>query len=186
MVRRRRTASRQLSRTPWPPRRRRKIWRARRIKAAHSSTGCFESSSKKLRQPCGDGSCWKEPPINSRLPARPLPTLPWTPTTVRWRRSRAPSEKHFGRPPASPAHARSALSSAVAEQNSLFCAWFINKSFILWRRLCPHHDLQRASPIDGLGRSTPTQRPNRRLRRSHGVRGKCRVLESAIAFSVLV
>src|SRR5258708_29076345 len=55
MVRTRQTASLQLSRTPWTRRRKRKIWRAKRIKAARSSTGCSEPWSKRLRQPCDDG-----------------------------------------------------------------------------------------------------------------------------------
>jgi len=42
----------------------RKIWRAKRIKAARSSTGCSEPWSKKLPEPCGDGYCWKEQHIN--------------------------------------------------------------------------------------------------------------------------
>src|SRR2546423_10187908 len=68
MVRTLQTASLQLSRTPWTLRRKRKIWRAKRIKAAHSSTGCSEPWSKKLRQPCDDGYCWKEQHINWRIP----------------------------------------------------------------------------------------------------------------------
>ena len=101
MIRTRQTASRQLSRTPWTLRRRRRTWRARRIKAARSSTGCSEPWSKRLRQPCDDGSCWKEQPINLRLPQSRLRRLPWTPTMVRLRRSLALSERLFGLLPAS-------------------------------------------------------------------------------------
>src|SRR6202047_5339778 len=43
MVRTRQTASLQLSRTPWTRRRKRKIWRAKRIKAARSATGLFRT-----------------------------------------------------------------------------------------------------------------------------------------------
>src|SRR5580704_1212490 len=100
MVRTRQTASLRLSRTPWTHRRERKIWRAKRIKAARSSTGCSEPWSKKLRQPCDDGYCWKEQHINSRIPEYRSRTSPWTPTTVRWRRSLALSGKLFGFLPA--------------------------------------------------------------------------------------
>ena len=48
MVRTRQTASLQLSRTPWTPRRKRRIWRAKRIEAARNSRGCSEPWSKKL------------------------------------------------------------------------------------------------------------------------------------------
>src|SRR6266404_9667240 len=85
MVRTRQTASLQLSQTPWTLRRKRKIWRAKRIKAAPSSTGCSEPWSKKLRQPCDDGYCWKGQHINWGIPEWRSRTLPWTPTTVRWR-----------------------------------------------------------------------------------------------------
>src|ERR1700694_4213747 len=101
MVRTRQTASLQLSRTPWTLRRKRKIWRAKPIKAARSSTGCSEPWSKKLRQPCDDGYCWKEQHINWGILECRLRTLPWTPTTVRWRRSLALSEKLFRLLPAS-------------------------------------------------------------------------------------
>jgi hypothetical protein len=57
MVTTRQAASLQLSRTPWTPRRKRKIWRARRFNFARGSTGCSEPWSKKLRQPCDDGYC---------------------------------------------------------------------------------------------------------------------------------
>src|ERR1700674_5810255 len=103
MVRTRQAASVQLSRTPWTLRRKRKIWRARRIKAARSSTGCSEPWLKKLRQLCDGGYCWKERHINWRVPQCRLRTSPWTPTTVRWRRSLALSEKLFGFLPASTA-----------------------------------------------------------------------------------
>src|SRR6266436_4642822 len=101
MVRTRQTASLQLSRTPWTRRRKRKIWRAKRIKAARSSTGCSEPWSKKLPEPCDDGYCWKEQHINWRVPECRSRTSPWTPTTARWRRSLALSEKLFGFLPAS-------------------------------------------------------------------------------------
>src|SRR6266567_7265127 len=101
MSRTRQAASLQLSRTPWTLRRKRKIWRAKRIKAAPSSTGCSEAWSKRLRQPCDDGYCWKEQHINWRIPECRSRTLPWTPTTVHWRRSLALSEKLFGLLPAS-------------------------------------------------------------------------------------
>jgi hypothetical protein len=55
MVRARGTASLQLLRTPWTLRRERKIWRAKRTKAAHTSTGCSEPWSEKPRQLCGYG-----------------------------------------------------------------------------------------------------------------------------------
>src|SRR5215467_2775215 len=97
----RQAASLQLSQTPWILRRRRKIWRAERTKAALSSTGCSEQWSKKLREPCDDGYCWKEPLIIWRTRENRSPTSPWTPTTVRWRRSLALSEKLFGLPRAS-------------------------------------------------------------------------------------
>src|SRR5437763_17155634 len=103
MVRTRQTASLQSSRTPWTRKRKRKIWRAKRIKAARSSTDCSEPWSTKLRQPCDDGYCWKEQPINWRIPERRSRTSPWTPTSVRWRRSLALSEKLFGFLPASTA-----------------------------------------------------------------------------------
>src|SRR5262245_42564049 len=96
MVGTRRTASLQLSRTRWTLRRKCRIWRARRTKAGHSSTGCSEQWSKKLREPCDDGYCWKEQPINWRIPEYRSRTSPWRPTTVRWRRSLALSEKLFG------------------------------------------------------------------------------------------
>src|SRR5215472_7881343 len=117
MVRTQQTASLQLSRTPWTRRRKRKIWRAKRIKAELSSTGCSEPWLKKLRQPCEDGYCWKEQHINWRIPDCRSRTSPSTPTTVRWRRSLALSEKLFGLLPA----------SAGAQQNSLFSPWFVNK-----------------------------------------------------------
>ncbi len=101
MVRTRQTAFLQLSRTPWTPRRKRWIWRARRIKAVRSSTGYSEPWSKKLRQPCAGDCCWKEQHINWHIPECRLRTSPWTPTTVHWRRSLALSEKLFGLPPAS-------------------------------------------------------------------------------------
>src|ERR1700728_3456726 len=103
MVRTRQTAFLQSSRTPSTRRRKRRIWRAKRIKVARSSTGCSEPWSKKLRQPCDDGYCWKEQHINCRTPERRSRTSPWTPTTVRWRRSPALSEKFFGFLPASTA-----------------------------------------------------------------------------------
>ena len=78
-----------------------KIWRARRTKAAPSSTGCSEQWSKKLREPCDDGCYWKEQHINGRIPEFRSQTSPWTPTTVRWRRSLGLSEKLFGVLPAS-------------------------------------------------------------------------------------
>src|ERR1700746_1245535 len=101
MVRTRQAASLQSWRTRWTVRRKRKIWRGERIKAARSSTGCSEPWSKKLRQPCDDGYCWKEQHINWGIPECRLRTSPWTPTTVRWRRSLALSEKLFGLLPAS-------------------------------------------------------------------------------------
>src|SRR5258708_16124040 len=101
MVRTRQTASLQLLRTPWTRRRKRKRWRAKRTKAALSSTGCCESWSKKLPEPCDDGYCWKERHINWRAPECRSRTSPWTPTMVRWRRSLALSEKLFGLLPAS-------------------------------------------------------------------------------------
>src|ERR1700720_3339795 len=101
MVKTRQSASVQLLRIPWTLRRKRKIWRARRTKAALSSTGCSEQWSKKLRVPCDGGYCWKEPHINWRTPECRSRTSPWTPTTVRWRRSLARSEKLFGLLPAS-------------------------------------------------------------------------------------
>src|SRR5438132_10200012 len=101
MVRTRQTVSLQLSRTPWTLRRKRKIWHAKRIKAARSSTGCSGPWSKKLRQPCDDGYCWKEQHINWGMPKCRSQTSPWTPTTVRWRRSPALSEELFGFLPAS-------------------------------------------------------------------------------------
>src|SRR5215471_5924000 len=101
MVGTRQTASLQLSRTRWTLRRRHRTLRARRTKAARSSTDCSEQLSKKLREPCDDGSCWKEQPINWRIPECRSRTSPWTPTTVRWRRSLALSEKLFGFLPAS-------------------------------------------------------------------------------------
>src|SRR5258706_6405935 len=103
MVRTRQTACLQLSRTPWIRKRKHKIWLARRIKAVRSSTDCSEPWSKKLRQLCDDGYCWKEQPINWRIPECRSRTSPWTPTTVRWRRSLALSEKPFGFLPASTA-----------------------------------------------------------------------------------
>ncbi len=36
----------------------------KRTKAARSSTGCSEQWSKKLREACDDGYCWKEQHIN--------------------------------------------------------------------------------------------------------------------------
>src|SRR5579862_712078 len=101
MVRTRQTASLQLSRTPWTLRRKRRIWPAKPIKAARSSTGCSEPWSKRLRQPCDGGYCWKERHINWGIPECRSRTLPWTPTTVRWRRSLVLSEKLFGLLPAS-------------------------------------------------------------------------------------
>src|SRR5260370_33112140 len=101
MVRTRRTTSLRLSRTPWTLRRERKIWRAKPIKAARSSTDCSELWSKKLRQPCDDGCCWREQPINWRIPECRSRKSLWTPTTVLWRRSLALSEKLFGLLPAS-------------------------------------------------------------------------------------
>src|ERR1700728_4258394 len=95
------TAFPELSRTPWTPRRERRIWRGKRIKAAHNSTGCSEWWSKKLRQPCDGGYCWKEQPINWRIPECRSRRSPWTQTTVRWRRSLALSERLFGFLPAS-------------------------------------------------------------------------------------
>src|SRR6201998_1338488 len=96
MVRTRGTASLDLLRTPWTLRRRRKIWRAKRTKAAPSSTGYSEPWSKKPRQLCGEGYCWKEQPINWGIPKSRSRTLPWMPATVRWRRSLALSGKLFG------------------------------------------------------------------------------------------
>src|SRR5258706_8019633 len=101
MVRTRQTASLQLWRTRWTLTRKRKIWRAKRTKAARSSTGCSEQWSKKLREACDDGYCWKEQHINLRIPECRSRTSPWRPTTVRWRRSLALSEKLFGFLPAS-------------------------------------------------------------------------------------
>src|SRR6266699_6287018 len=101
MVRMRQTASPQLSRTRWTPRRKRKIWRAKHTKAARSSTGCSEPWSKRLPEPCDDGYCWKEQDTNWGIPKCRARTLPWTPTTVRWRRSLALFEKLFGLLPAS-------------------------------------------------------------------------------------
>src|SRR5947209_10790321 len=66
-------------------------------------TGCSEPWSKKLRRPCDDGYCWKEQHINWGVPEFPSRTSPWTPTTVRWRRSLALSEKLSGFLPASTA-----------------------------------------------------------------------------------
>src|SRR6266849_3015327 len=103
MVRTRQTASLQLLRTRWTLRRKRKIWRAQRTKAARSSTGCSAQWSKKLREPCDDDYCWKEQHINWRIPECRSRTSPWTPTTVRWMRSLALSEKLFGFLPASTA-----------------------------------------------------------------------------------
>src|SRR5712672_3095188 len=103
MVRTRRTASLQLWRIRWTLRRKRKIWRAKRIKAGLSSTGCSEPWSKRLPGPCDGGYCWNERHINWREPERWSRTSPWTPTTVRWRRSPALSEKLFGFLPASTA-----------------------------------------------------------------------------------
>src|SRR6266516_7281087 len=100
MVRTRQTASLQLSRTRWTLRRGRKIWRAMRIKAAPGSTGCSEPWSKRLLQPCDDGYCWNEQHINWGMPECRSRMLPWTPTTVRWRRSLALSEELFGFLPA--------------------------------------------------------------------------------------
>src|ERR1700756_3838495 len=100
MVIARGTASLQLLRTPWTLKRRRKTLRANRIKAALSSTGCSEPWSKKLRQPCDDGYCWKEQHINSLIPECRSRTSPWTPTTVRWRRSLVLSGNLFGSLPA--------------------------------------------------------------------------------------
>src|SRR4030088_1848072 len=101
MVRTRQTASLQLSQTPWTLRRKRKIWHAKRIRAARSSTGCSEPWSKKLPEPCDDGYCWKGKHIYWRIPECRSRILPWTPTTVRWRSSLALSEKLFGLLPAS-------------------------------------------------------------------------------------
>ena len=101
MVRTLPTASLESSRTHWTRRRKRKNWRAGRIKAARNSTGYSEPWSKKLRQACDGGSCWKGQPINWRTPESRLRTSPSTPTTVRWRRSLALSEKLFGFLPAS-------------------------------------------------------------------------------------
>src|SRR5438477_6301133 len=101
MVRTRESASLQLLRTPWTLRRRRKTWRVKRTKAERSSTGCSGPWSQKLQQPCDDGYCWKEQPINWAIPECRLRTFPWTPTTVRWRRSLALSERLFGLLPAS-------------------------------------------------------------------------------------
>src|SRR5215469_14978444 len=50
---------------------------------------------KKLREPCDDGYCWKEPHINWRTREYRSRRSPWTQTTVRWRRSLALSEKLF-------------------------------------------------------------------------------------------
>src|SRR5204863_7851678 len=97
----RQTASLQLWRTRWTRRRKRKIWRAKRIKAARSSTGCFEAWWKKLLPPCDGDSCWKEPHINWDIPQRRSRISRWTPTTVRWKRSLALSEKLSGLLPAS-------------------------------------------------------------------------------------
>src|SRR6266498_731210 len=101
MARTRQIASLQLSRTLWTVRRKRKIWRAKRTKAGRSFTGCSEPWSKKLRQRCDDGYCWKEQHINWGIAEYPSQRSPWTPTTVRWRHSLALSEKHFGFHPAS-------------------------------------------------------------------------------------
>src|SRR5438477_767733 len=81
--------------------RKRKIWRAKRTRAALSSTGCSEQSSKKLREPCVAGCYWKERHINCRTLQRRSRTSPWTPTTVLWKRSLALSERHFAFLPAS-------------------------------------------------------------------------------------
>jgi hypothetical protein len=51
------TASPQLWRTRLTLRRKRKTWRT---KAARSSTGYSEQWSKKLREACDEGYCWKE------------------------------------------------------------------------------------------------------------------------------
>jgi len=64
-----------------------------------------EQWSTKLRVPCDGGYCWKEPHINWRTPECRSRTSPWTPTTVRWRRSLARSEKLFGLLQPLPAHA---------------------------------------------------------------------------------
>src|SRR4030095_15423798 len=101
MVRTRQTASRQLSRTPWTLRRKRKIWRVKRTKAARSSTGCSEQWSKKLREPCDGGYCWRERHINWRILECRSRTSLWTLTTVRWRRSLALFERLFALLPAS-------------------------------------------------------------------------------------
>src|SRR5258708_1951826 len=101
MVRTWQTASRQLWRIPWTLRRRRKIWRVKRTKVARSSTRCSELWSEKLRRPCDDGCCWRGQHVNCDIPECRLRTSPWTPTTVRWRRSLALSEKLFGFLPAS-------------------------------------------------------------------------------------
>src|ERR1700748_1011462 len=100
MVTTRQIGSLQLSRTPWTLRRKRRILRAGHIKAVRSSTGCSEAWSKKLRQPCDGDCCWKEQHINWGIPECRLRISPWTPTTVRWRRSPALSEKLFGLLPA--------------------------------------------------------------------------------------
>ena len=61
----------------------------------------FRTVVEELRQPCDDGCCWKEQHINWGIPECRSQTLPWTPTTVPWRRSLALSEKLFGLLPAS-------------------------------------------------------------------------------------
>ena len=62
-----------------------------------------------------------------------------------------------------------ALSGADMDMNGPPKSQRSPQAMLQRRRLRPYHDIQRASPIDGLGRSTPPRRPNRRFRRSHGV-----------------
>ena len=47
-------------------------------------------------RPCDDGDRWREQHINWGVPELRSQTLPWTPTTVRWRRSLVLSEKLLG------------------------------------------------------------------------------------------
>src|SRR5207253_10630666 len=66
-----------------------------------SSTSWSKQWSKKRRSRCDGGCYWRERHINWRVPECRSQTSPWTPTSVRWRRSLALSEKHFGLLPAS-------------------------------------------------------------------------------------
>ena len=52
----------------------------------------------------------------------------------------------------------------LGDRNSWYCVLDeAGRDLHVRRCLRPYHDFQRASPVDGLGRSTPTRCPNRRF-----------------------